>query len=88
MISPLPTILFKYGNEALLCLLMKGEINKDVLSRKGYKYLGVDGFLPRFFQYFWELIKVDLTKDVEELFRMGKLIKSLNNTLVVLVLKI
>jgi len=55
---------------------------------KAYKALGLDGFPPTFFQYFWELIKVDLIRVVHDFFNIGKLLKRLNKMFIVLVQKI
>ena len=51
-----------------------------VFSMKSYKAPGPDGFPPAFFQYFWEVVKLELVWATRDFFRIGKLLRRINKT--------
>ena len=56
-------------------------------SLLGDKAPGPDGFLS-FFQTYWEVVKWDVIKAVQEFFRAKNLLKELNSTFLILIPKI
>ncbi len=55
---------------------------------KGYKALGLVELSPKFFQHFWDVFKVDLTRATRDFFITSNMLGRLNKTFIVLVPKI
>jgi hypothetical protein len=70
--------------------LCKGFIKEisDALFQMGpLKALGLDGFLARFFQRHWEILKEDIIRAVQKNFSDGVMPPSINDTSIVLIPK-
>lgn len=63
------------------------ELKVVVFGLGGDKAPGMDGFQAFFYQKFWELLKEDLLKVVEESRRERFILKDFNNTLIELIPK-
>ena len=63
------------------------EMEKNVYSFQKVKSPGPDGLIIEFFQGFYDLVKEDLLKDVQESQRVGKALGALNSTFFVLIPK-
>lgn len=75
-------------DNALLLLQVIGEDVKAALFVMGaYKVLGPDGFSPVFFQEFLNIVRYDVTCIARDFIRTDNLLKTLNDTYIVLVPK-
>ena len=55
---------------------------------KAYKSPRSNGFLPSFFQHFWDVIKVDVVRATRDFFKTRKMLKRINRMFIALALKI
>lgn len=65
----------------------KDEVYSSIMSMKGDKSLGPDGFTISFFQKCWEIIKIDLLKVLEEFYYSEEFYEYLNNNFISLIPK-
>ncbi len=63
------------------------EINQALFSLPSDKALRLDRFQTFFFQTYWEVVKGDVVNVVQEFFVARNLLKELNATFMVLILK-
>ena len=75
MIKTMPTVITDEGNEELVKMVTVKEVHRAILFMKAYKSPGPNGFLPAFFQHFWELIKLYLLLAAHDFLRTRKLLK-------------
>lgn len=64
------------------------EVKMVVFSMHPEKSPGVDGLNPAFFQTYWSIVGLDVTKFCQEFFNTGELMEGINRTLVCLILKV
>lgn len=74
-------------NALLISPFSEEEIKEAVWSCESAKSPGPDGFNFGFFKEFWHVIKDDLLRMMEEFHVLGKLVKGINSSFVVLILK-
>lgn len=65
----------------------KGEVKKVIISFDGNKALGPDGFPLLFFQTFWDILKRNVVKCVQEFIGARIILKELNATFLVMIPK-
>lgn len=63
------------------------EVKLTIFSMKGGKALGLDCFLPSFFQKIWEVLKKDIWEMVEEVREKRYMSEEINNTFIALISK-
>ena len=88
ILSAIPSLLQSHHNTMLKAIPSPEEIFQALNSLPGDKAPGLDGFLTFFFQAYWEVVKRDVTKVIQEFFGARNLLKELNATFLVLILKI
>ena len=81
-------LLQDHHNSMLKTILTIHEINQALLSLPVDKAPWLDRFTTFFFQKYWEVVKRDVVKIVQEFFRFRNLLKELNATFMVIILKI
>ncbi|XP_074300282.1 uncharacterized protein LOC141631521 [Silene latifolia] len=64
------------------------DVEKAFFSMKPNKSPGPDGFPPRFYQLYWDIIKDDITSAVLSFLNFGHLLPAWNNTHIVLIPKV
>ncbi|GLJ49042.1 hypothetical protein SUGI_1034580 [Cryptomeria japonica] len=87
LVSKLSMAINEDDNRQLLAPISTDEVHKDVFAMGAYKTPGLDGFFLTFFQDFWDIVSYDVTKVVQDFFKMGRLLKKINNTFIVLIPK-
>ena len=75
-------------NQQLIWLVEDQEIRKVIFSMHPNKVQGPDGMSPFFFQYYWHIVGIDICVAIKEFFGFFKLLKTVNLTLISLILKI
>ncbi|XP_027171528.1 uncharacterized protein LOC113771107 [Coffea eugenioides] len=75
-------------NDKLTKAVEKEEIHDALFSMHPEKAPGQDGMSPLFFQRFWSTIKGDIIPAVKAFFSSGFMLKSVNHTVISLILKI
>lgn len=88
MLNNIPKVLGMEENDKLKEKVSKEEVKNLVSSMKSFKASGPDGFSPTFFQHFLEEIKNELIWATKDIIRIGKFLKRINKTFLVLVPKI
>lgn len=78
LIDSMPNVISTEENEELIQLVTKEEVCRSIFSMNAYKSLGPNGFSLTFFQHLWDIIKVELVREMHEFFRNGKLLKGIN----------
>ena len=73
---------------ALTAMPLLEEIKKVVFGLNVDGAPGPDGFGAHFYQYFWDIVAVDVVSSVQEFFYMGVLAPNLNANVLVLIPKI
>lgn len=63
------------------------EAKMVIFSMNRYKALGPNVFPPTFFKELWDIVKYDIIYDAHDFVRIGKLLKELNQTFIVLIPK-
>ena len=84
----IPPILQVHHNSMLKAIPSLEEIHQALFSLPGDKAPGLDGFPTFFFQVFWNVVKKDVAKVVQDFFGARNLLKELNATFLVLIPKI
>ncbi|XP_050212592.1 uncharacterized protein LOC126664301 [Mercurialis annua] len=74
-------------NEKLTRNISEEEIRNAVFSINPTKAPGADGYTAFFYQQYWQIIGPLITHSIQEFFRGGKMLKSLNHTLIALIPK-
>lgn len=83
-----PSVLKKEDNNLIISQVMEEEVRRAFFSMKAYKAPRPNEFHLALFQHFWEMVKKDITMDARDFFKMGKLLRRLNNNFIVLVPKV
>lgn len=78
----------KIMNKKLIKEIGEGEIRDDVLSIKASSAPGSDGMNGLFFQVYWDIVGVEVIKEVQEFFRTGSFPLDWNFTQICLIPKI
>ena len=63
------------------------EVFTTLSNLNGDKAPGSDGYTMDFWQFSWEIVKVDIMRMFKDFFETRKFVKNLNNTFLVLVPK-
>jgi len=71
----IPTCISHCDNQTLIKIPNIIEMKEALVSIDANKTPGPDGFGARFFQHYWECIKVDFCQCITKFFRNGKLLK-------------
>jgi hypothetical protein len=74
-------------NEELCSDFSGGQIGNAMFQMGPLKALGPDGFLARFFQCNWEMLRGDIIKGVISIFDTVVMPEGINNTTIVLIPK-
>ena len=85
ILSTIPSLLQAHHNSMLKAIPSSDENFQALNSLSGDKAPGPNDFLAFFFQVYWEVVKGDDVKVVQELFRARNLLKELNATFLVLI---
>lgn len=80
-------LLLDEDNKMLMKEIKYQEIEEALLSMKGNKVPRPGGFPAAFSQKFWNIYKNDVVVDSEESGKKGKMKKSWNSTILILILK-
>ena len=67
--------------------ITQDEIDNAVFEIKSDSAPGPDGFHARFFQYYWNVLRNDISAMIVQCFSTGYLLKELNKTFIVLIPK-
>ena len=86
-INLFPILIDEEMNNSLREEVTEEELEKIVSSIQKGKILGLDGIAIEFFQGFYDLVKGDLLKAVQESQRVGKVLGALNSTFLALIPK-
>lgn len=84
IINFIPPIISKEQNKDLVVIPSEEEVREALFSFEGNKAPNPDGFLLFFFQTFWDILKADAVKSVQEFFGARRILKELNATFLVL----
>lgn len=87
ILASIPNLLQDHHNSMLKEIPTMHEINQALFSLPFDKAPGSDSFPTFFFQIYWEVVKGDVVKVVQEFFGARNLLKELNATFMVLILK-
>ena len=87
IVSSLPHLIHPHHNEMMQAIPNWLEVKQALFSLLADKGLGPDGFPTFFFSVYWEVVKQDVVKAVQEFFRARNLLKELNSTFLVLIPK-
>lgn len=74
-------------NDRLVAPFLEEEIKETIWSCDSSKSSGPDGFNFHFIKEFWDVLKKDIMAFIQEFHRNGKLVRGLNTTFIVLILK-
>lgn len=88
LIDAIPKILNDGPNKMLVAIPSHLEIRKVVFSFEGNKAPGPDGFPMFFFQKLWDIVAKDVCNVVKEFFDARRILKEINSTFIVLILKV
>ena len=88
ILSSIPSLLQAHHNSMLKVIPSLEEIFLALNSLPRDKAPSPDGFLTLFFQVYWDVVKKDVIKAVQEFFGAKNLLKELNATFLVLIPKI
>jgi hypothetical protein len=64
------------------------DIKRVIFELQNLKAPGPDGLPPLFYKQYWPTVGHNVTKAIQNFFVEGKMLKEINNTLIVLILKI
>ena len=64
------------------------EIKRVVFSIRPFSALEDDGFSAKFYQFYQDLIKIDVCSAIRSFFRGGRMLKSFNHTQICLIPKV
>ncbi|XP_057862710.1 uncharacterized protein LOC131071027 [Cryptomeria japonica] len=87
LLETIPSIINDVQNKAMVAIPSEEEIKKAVFSFDGNKASDPDGFPLLFFQVFWNILKSDVVKGVEEFLGARIILKEFNATFMVLIPK-
>lgn len=87
ILQHVPKIITEEHNQLLLRPITPLEVESALAQLKDGKPVGPDGFTSNFFHHFWDLIKLEVWKVVEESRTMHWLLPSLNATFMALIPK-
>ena len=88
IVSSIPQLIQPRHNKMLWEIPNAQEVQQALFSLLADKALGLDGFPMFFFQVYWEVVMMDVVKVVQEFFGAKNLLKELNSTFIVLILKV
>ncbi|XP_059064650.1 uncharacterized protein LOC131856751 [Cryptomeria japonica] len=74
-------------NSCLLEKFIEEEVKSALMKMNPDKALGPDGFPTSFFQTFWGFMGSEITEALEGVINIGKILKEINNTFLVMILK-
>ncbi|KAL0444623.1 UNVERIFIED_CONTAM: putative mitochondrial protein [Sesamum latifolium] len=75
-------------NEELICPFLAEEVSFSLSQMFPYKSPGPDGLPPLFFQRYWKIVSVDVTRCVLDILNHNRLLPDLNFTNIVLISKV
>ena len=75
ILSAIPPLLLQHHNSMLKAIPSLEEIHQALFSLPGDKAPGPDGFPTFFFHIYWEVVKMDVSKAVQEFFGAKNLFK-------------
>ncbi|XP_057869060.2 uncharacterized protein LOC131076051 [Cryptomeria japonica] len=87
LLEKIPSIINEVQNKALVVIPSEDKVKKVVFSFDGNKAPGSHGFPLFSFQAFWDILKSDVVKGVQEFFGVRIILKELNATFLVLIPK-
>ena len=88
ILEAVPRVVREEDNEALNKEVEEKEIMKAVYDLRAMKAPGPDGFNGFFYQKYWEVVKDSVVKAVKRFFQNGYMLREINKTNVVLILKV
>ncbi|XP_055960697.1 uncharacterized protein LOC126668753 [Mercurialis annua] len=84
-----PSTITATMNASLSSPITAAEVHTAIFSINSWKAPGIDGFTSFFFQTYWPLIGNQITQAVQSFFFIkGRMLKSINHTLIVLIPKV
>lgn len=87
ILGSIPNLVTREMNESLLRPIPLSKLEAVVFQMKRGKAPGPDGFPAKFFQEFWEVIKLDLLAVVQESLLNKQMLRSMNATFLTLIPK-
>jgi hypothetical protein len=75
-------------NERLCQIPTPAEIKEVVFSMQSLKSPGPNGLPPLFYKKYWQIVGSSVIKAIQNFFLIGKLLKEINNSFIVLIPKI
>jgi len=83
-----PVLVSDVENTNLIAMPLFDEIKNAVFDLNADSAPGPDGFRAHFYQFFWDIVAVDVVSSVQEFFYTGVLIPNLNANILVLIPKV
>lgn len=87
LLQIIPGVATDEANQHLLERVLDDEVRVVVLSMNAYKSPGPDGFPPAFYQEFWDIVGVDVSRVTRDFFKIGKMLRQHIKTFIVLIPK-
>lgn len=87
ILSNIPKLILEEHNQLILRPVDLQEVEEAMHQLKVGKVLGLDGFTSNFFHHFWDLIKMEVWKVVEEFHTLRWMYPGLNATFIALIRK-
>ncbi|GJT60570.1 putative RNA-directed DNA polymerase, eukaryota, reverse transcriptase zinc-binding domain protein [Tanacetum coccineum] len=84
----MPNLLSSRQSDYLETHFLRDEIKQAIWDCGGDRALGPDGFTFKFFTTFWDLIKADAIRFVQEFFLICYFLKGCNSSFIALILKV
>ena len=88
MLNYVPKLVNGEVNSWLVKEMEEKVIRKYVFQLGIYKAPGPDRFNGFFYQKYWDIVNKDMVEAVREFFKTGRMLKELNATKIVLILKV
>jgi hypothetical protein len=87
IIHHIPFLVTEEQNNHMNKPIMKEEIDQALQEMPNGKSLGPNGFTVKFFKAYWEIIKHDVYRGVEDSRRLASILKVINATMITLIPK-